>query len=108
MSPKGTACLIGDTLTIRANTETRGMVESMYRVTRIPAEVPAYRLRKIGGESFEVYDVAAWPEGETCECKTFLDSRRTGTCKHLDAARAVGLFTRQLEAGNGITQSDGD
>ena len=50
------------------------------------------RLRKADGES---YDLSAHPHGHECTCPDYEFSRRgtgNGPCKHIAAARAVGLL----------------
>lgn len=54
---------------------------------------PAIRLTKtVGATSGESYDLIRRPHGWDCECPRFA---RYGKCKHLAAARAIGLIGAQ-------------
>jgi hypothetical protein len=92
----GKATLVGDTLVILVTTETRGPVESFYRVKRIDADpavaAAAFRLTKLTGE---IYDVSALPHGPECTCEDFYFCRLYKDpkgCKHVAAMRIVGLI----------------
>ncbi len=96
----GRAKLVGDRLTITAETQTRGLVTETYAVARLEPHASvaraAFRLTKLaGGAPSERYDVREDSYGLSCDCADYL-WRRDGTglgCKHIQAALAVGLLT---------------
>lgn len=99
----GTAMMVEDSLVIRVNTATRGMVETFYRLNLIETDpsigTAAYRLTKIGGGSSECYDLVKRPWGIECDCPEWIHARQHKDprgCKHVLAAAAVNLFNTRM------------
>ncbi len=94
---EGQMRLVADSLEVKVNTATRGLVITLYRVYSIDVDesvgTAGFRLRKIAAGS--IYDVVVRPWGPECDCPDFINCRMHKDpkgCKHIAALRKANLI----------------